>query len=80
MHLNKEAEEYAKSISKNQTYREYLEKSFKSGVNSKYAKAKILQAQIDVLKPYLEWNDEVSFSVKKDIEKLEQQLKQLEND
>ncbi len=47
---------------------------------SKYVQAKIIQAQIDVLKPYLEWNTEVALSIQRDIDRFEQQLKQLENE
>jgi flagellar biosynthesis chaperone FliJ len=83
MDLNKEAEQYAKSISKNQTYREYLEESFKAGVHSKYAQAKIIQGQIDVLRQHIEHPTKPGYrrhDVLNSIKKLEQQLKQLENE
>jgi len=83
MDLNKEAEQYAKSISKNQTYREYLEESFKSGVNSKYAQVKIIQGQIDVLSVVLKsykLNDVYKVDLILKINQLEQQLKQLEDE
>jgi hypothetical protein len=91
MDLNKEAEEHAKMSVESKKHLDLdLDTeiwisgasfcSFQEGANSKYVKAKILQAQIDVLK---EINDKCfngSNTCKVKIQKLQQQLKQLEND
>jgi hypothetical protein len=76
MDLNKEAEEWAGIDDIN----DEILSSFIVGANSKYVQAKIIQAQIDVLKPYLEWNTEVALSIQRDIDRFEQQLKQLKNE
>ena len=85
MDLNKEAEEYKKSTVNKMS----IEKTaFIAGANSKYVQAKILQAQIDVLKEIDEqkttgpehnaFYDLIDMKNNK-IHHLEQQLKQLEN-
>jgi hypothetical protein len=77
--LSKEAEEYRKKwlfLKSGNT----INDTFIAGANSKYVQAKAIQAQIDVLEPYLEWNPEVAFSVQTDINRLQKQLKQLENE
>jgi len=80
MDLNKEAEEYVKNL-----FGKDLEQPFKAeiydaysdfiaGANSKYVQAKIIQAQMDILKRTSSerWTDI--------FEELQQQLKQLENE
>ena len=52
---------------------------FIEGANSNYVQAEKIKAQIEAVKPYLEFSNTESFA-KYDIEKLEQQLKQLEDE
>jgi endoglucanase Acf2 len=86
MDLNKEAEEYAPI--QNQCILDVIElnkikqEDFISGANSKYVQARIIQAQIDVLKSIRTIHDETCMSqrVTNKIKELQQQLKQLENE
>jgi hypothetical protein len=80
--INKEAEEYVKN-----NYTDYLDKierflvqeDFIAGHNSKATQAKILQAQIDILYEFRDYVE--SSSIFNDrIFKLQQQLKELENE
>jgi hypothetical protein len=78
--IEQEATDYGNSFGYNENnIQEQLaaEYGFIAGYNSKNTKAKVLQAQIDVLEPYLEWNEEFSYSVREDINRLQQQLKEL---
>jgi hypothetical protein len=87
--INKEAEEYVE-IQKmegfdNQMRRETftrgsLNKAFIDGANSKHVQAKIIQAQIDVLREIDNKCFGGSNTCKAKIEKLQQQLKQLEDE
>jgi hypothetical protein len=52
---------------------------FIAGANSKWVQAEKIKVQIEAVKPYLEFSNTESFA-KYDIEKLEQQLKQLEDE
>jgi hypothetical protein len=76
--VNKEAEEYAYNLA----YETSQIQGFLAGANSKYVKAKIIQAQIDVLKSIGTIHDETCMSqrVTNKIKELQQQLKQLENE
>jgi hypothetical protein len=86
MDLNKEAEKYLKKID-NESGTTWTEddsdivKVFANFVKeSKYVQAKILQAQIDVLKEIDNNCFNGSNTCKVKIQKLQQQLKQLENE
>ena len=70
MNLNKEAEEFSKQYLDSHNYI----RPFIKGANSKYVQAKIIQAQISILRKstYEGYIDLM--------EELQQQLKQLEND
>ena len=59
-----------------------LKQGFEAGVNSKYVQAKIIEAQIYVLKSIGTVHDEscMSQKVTDKIKKLQQQLKQLDNE
>jgi hypothetical protein len=78
--LNKEAEEFRESL--NFPPDGAITHAFTSGANSKYVQAKIIQAQIDVLKSIGTIHDETCMSqrVTNKIKELHQQLKQLENE
>ncbi len=76
----KEAEEYAKSISKNDTYKEYLKNAFIAGKNSKCENKQILQTKIDTYQDCLYYIDE-NYSKKyihQKIQELQEQLKSLD--
>ena len=83
--LNKEAEEYAKSIHKNhvlKTFREYSKNDFIAGANSKFVKKQILQAQINLCNSALDWSniqDETSEYIENKLKQLQQELKQLQD-
>ena len=47
------------------------------GLTSKCVEKQKLQFAIEQLKPYLEWNSEVAYSIQKDINRLEQKLSEL---
>jgi hypothetical protein len=78
--LNKEAEEYAKTFIYDDGTTEV---DFIAGANSKHVQAKVLQAQIDVLKnikiAISDKNPFTLYNVAHKIHELQQQLKQLEN-
>jgi hypothetical protein len=85
--LNKEAENYAKGFEL--SFYDTIEevpvekmaiKDFIEGAKSKYVQYKILQAQIDALKPYLEWNEEFANAISEDINRIQQKIKKLENE
>jgi len=86
--LNKEAEDYADysndyvPLSFGNKFNENTKKTFIAGANSTYVQAKIIQAQIDVLKSIGTVHDEscMSQKVTDKIKKLQQQLKQLEDE
>ena len=94
MDLNKEAEEYAKKSVESKKHLDLdLDTeiwilgasfcSFQEGANSKYVQAKILQAQIDVLKSIRTVGFEEAFvclEIYNKVKELEQQLKQLEDE
>jgi hypothetical protein len=76
--INKEAEEYAKSS----LLKRKAAKHFIAGYNSKATQAKVLQGQIDLL---LHFRDTFQFSMassnwKDELIKLQQKLKQLQNE
>jgi hypothetical protein len=75
--INKEAEEYAESS----LLKRKAAKHFIAGYNSKSTQAKVLQAQIDILKEYSDyyWNKTSTERIIKHIEILQQQLEQLQN-
>jgi hypothetical protein len=74
--INKEAEEYSKSSLLNRK----AAKHFIAGYNSKAKQAKVLQAQIDVLR-YIQGNSITPYNVmiENKIKELQQRLKKLEN-
>ena len=75
--LSKEAEEYAAIPSTlSLTTRQKIQIAYVAGANSKYVQAKIIQAQIDVLKSIGTIHDETCMSqrVTNKIEELQQQL------
>jgi hypothetical protein len=85
--INKEAEEYGFKTN-NGLQSVLLEDAFIAGHNSKATQAKMIQAQIDVLKE-LELSDydveygelrEYRNKIRRKVFELQQQLKQLEND
>lgn len=84
--INKESEEYASYKNDNipiefgnEKFNESVKKHFIAGHNSKATQAKILQAQIDILYEFRDYVE--SSSIFNDrIFKLQQQLKQLENE
>jgi hypothetical protein len=82
--LNKEAEKYAAiPCTLALTASQKIQIAYMSGAtNSKYVQAKIIQAQIDVLKSIGTIHDETCMSQKvtNKIKELQQQLKQLENE
>jgi hypothetical protein len=72
--INKEAKEYDAKTE----YSKYaIEYAFIAGHNSKATQAKVIQGQIDVLKEHR--NSETIFWLDGSIEKLQQQLKELED-
>jgi hypothetical protein len=81
--INKEAEEYknSKKWADNMSVNNWIDIIFIAGHNSKATQAKVLQAQIDVLKS-IDCNmvGYVTTQIYLKIEKLQQQLKQLENE
>lgn len=85
--INKEAEEYSEiqkmegfdSQMRKETFTRYsLNEAFTAGHNSKATQAKIIQGQIDVLKEYFTFY-EITDIGKQILNKLEQQLEDLEN-
>lgn len=54
-----------------------LQEGFIAGATSKYVEKQKLEFAIEQLKPYLEWNNEISISIERDIKKLEQKLSEL---
>jgi hypothetical protein len=76
--LDKEAEEYAHNYFNMHETNNYkaLKQGFIVGAESKYVQAKILEAQIDILKDRR--NSETIFWLDDTINKLEEQLKELE--
>jgi hypothetical protein len=86
--INKEAEEYAHNwFNMHETNNfKALKQGFMAGVKSKHVQAKIIQAQIDVLGIIYSDNKTSDFNsptfqdVKYEMNKLQQQLKQLENE
>lgn len=83
--LNKEAEEYAELQFEYMIIDEASKfdciNDFIAGANSKYVQAKILQAQIDILK-YIAGDDDNHTAKRRQLNKdrLEQQLKELKNE
>jgi spore coat polysaccharide biosynthesis protein SpsF (cytidylyltransferase family) len=81
MNLEKEARDYAfKQYGNSCGAREErvtCKEDFVSGANSKYVQIEKLKFAIDQLKPFLEWNTEVSNYTENIIQKLEKQLKEL---
>jgi len=82
--INKEAEEYAKNNTEIPFYQVIFKHFFISGANSKHVQAKILQAQIDVYSDLLRQSDNhfaaICKYMIKQVELLQQQLKELENE
>jgi hypothetical protein len=80
MDLKKEAEEFRESL--NFPPDGIVVHAFTSGANSKYVQAKIIQAQIDVLKSIGTIHDETCMSqrVTNKIKELQQQLNNLKNE
>jgi hypothetical protein len=80
--LNKEAEDYSikHHLDKHKYSGDKERISFIAGANSTYVQAKIIQAQIDVLREIDNKCFGGSNTCKAKIEKLQQQLKQLENE
>jgi hypothetical protein len=83
--INKEAEKYSSYDNPNiplrfgnHDYNETHKETFIAGHNSKATQAKVLQAQIDVLKEHR--NPETIYWLDSSIEKLEKQLKELEDE
>jgi hypothetical protein len=87
--LHKEAEEYANYVRKDVVfddieecliYTQNAKEDFIAGANSKYVQAKILQAQIDVLKELdIPFSGYITTQVYSRIEAFRKQLKELEN-
>jgi hypothetical protein len=75
--INKEAREYALTKSSTGQFINTHIRDFIAGVNSNHVQAKIIQAQIDVLKEHR--NPETMYWLDNSIEKLQKQLKDLEN-
>jgi hypothetical protein len=82
--LNKGAEEYAAiPCTLALTVSQKIQIAYMSGANSKYVQAKIIQAQIDVLKSIRTAGFEEAFvclEVYNKVNELQQQLKQLEDE
>jgi len=79
--INKEAEEYAQNEIKDRgddNDKLICKIDFIAGYNSKATQAKILQAQIDILKENR--NPETMYWLDNSIEKLQKQLKELKNE
>jgi hypothetical protein len=77
--IEQEAEEYKQhliSLEGNKITAIFGRNGFIAGHNSKATQAKVLQAQIDVLKKHR--NNETMYWLDKSIDNLEQQLKELE--
>ena len=73
--INKEAEEF---LNNKWVKGSYNGKLFIAGHNSKATQAKVLQAQIDVLKEHR--NPETMYWLDSSIKKLEKQLKELQDE
>ena len=50
---------------------------FIAGATSNFVEKQKLEFAIEQLKPYLEWNSEISGSIERDIKRLEQKLSEL---
>lgn len=78
MNLEQEAKEYAKSLTKNETYMTYLVNAVMFGANSKSVQIEKIKTQIEVLENV----DGEHYRVRpiwEVIKELEQELKELEN-
>jgi hypothetical protein len=81
--ISKEAEEYAKTITNLPQWNKHDANIFIAGHNSKATEAKILQAQIDVLKSHVEHPTKPGYKrydILDKIKKLEKELKQLKDE
>ena len=83
--LNKEAEDYSikHHLDKHKYSGDKERISFIAGANSTYVQAKIIQAQIDVLKQHIEHPTKPGYrrhDVLNSIKEFQQQLKQLEDE